>query len=236
MVGNQMMLRVLPISDIHNEWGIFDDIIENYVGTFDLLLIAGDIFGHRITYPQNFIDLMEDTQRKIDVPIVMIQGNHDWWDWTMFDDSKDITVLHNTTIDIMGLKIFGTPYTPPFLDWNFMSDDTPERLGEIFTGMIPDNCDVVLSHGPPYGYGDTCRNGGWGNAPDFHMGSKEFTKGIKLHKPRYVFCGHIHTGIRYSEIENGNEITKVFNVSCLDEDYDYNKGNPRPEVVEIELV
>jgi Icc-related predicted phosphoesterase len=229
-------IRVLPISDIHNGWEIFDDIIDFYTGTFDLLLIAGDIFGQRITHPQNFIDLMEDTQRKIGVPIVMIQGNHDWWDWNIFDDAKDITVLHNMTIDIMGLKIFGTPYTPTFMDWNFMLDDTPDRLGEIFTGMMPDNCDIVLSHGPPFGYGDTCRNGTKWNPPTFHMGSKEFVKGINIHKPRYVFCGHIHTGIRYSEIANGQHTTKVFNVSCLDEDYHYNTGNPTPEVVEIGIV
>ena len=112
---------------------------------------------------------------------------------------------------------------------------------------MPDSLDILLSHGPPYGYGDTCRNGTEWNDPDFHIGSVSCYDGIKMHKPRYVFCGHIHTGIRLTEIDHtvdcDNEMsiprppdkTFVYNVSCLDERYAFNCDNPVPEIVEIEV-
>lgn len=44
---------------------------------------------------------------------------------------------------------------------------------------------ILISHVPPYGSLDKLREGK-------HVGSKIILNMIKKHKPRYVFCGHIH--------------------------------------------
>lgn len=232
---NTKKIKILPISDIHNNWGVFDYISTKLKGTFDILTISGDIFEGRILCPQNFIDLMEDFQKELDVPIVMIQGNHDFWSTDIFYDSKDIFVLNNSGIDLMGVSFWGSPYTPPFFNWANMSPDTPDHLGVIFTELLPDNIDVLLTHGGPYGYCDTVsQKTSYGDLTDEPLGSLELLKGVLIHKPMYNIVGHIHTAKRFEEIVYEGGTTKVYNVSCLDEYYNFSSGN-KPSVIEIEI-
>jgi len=240
------MVKVLPISDIHGQFGVFRYITNAGIEP-DLITISGDLHKGYALEPQELIDEVEMLQHKMNCPIVIIQGNHDYWNPMIFRDSRDIHVLHNSGIEICGLKIWGSPFTPTFLDWNHMLEDGVYGLDNIFKGMMPNGLDILLSHGPPYGYGDTCRYGAWENTPDDHLGSTSVLEGIQLHKPRYVFCGHIHTGIRYNEIDHTGgavikelpeppEKTYVYNVSVLDERYAFRCDNPAPEIVEIEII
>ena len=233
---NTEKIKILAISDIHNEWSVFDYIDTELKGTFDVLVIAGDIMEGRILYPQNFIDLMEYHQKEFDVPFVIIQGNHDFWSSDIFDDSKDIFVLKNSGIELLGLSFWGSPYTPPFFNWANMADDTPDQLGEVFTNLMPDNIDVLITHGGPYGYCDTVQQQTmYPSNPNTHLGSIELLKGILIHKPRYQIVGHIHTADRYDEIYYDGGVTQVYNVSCIDENYNFKTGaNPLPSVIEIE--
>ena len=130
---------------------------------------------------------------------------------------------------------------------NVLIPDGVYGLDNIFKNMMPNGLDILISHGPPKGYGDTCRYGTQWNTPDDHLGSVSCFEGIKMHKPRYVFCGHIHTGIRlteinhmgdcdpYMEIPTPPDKTLVYNVSCVDEKYAFRRDNPEPEIVEIEI-
>ena len=56
--------------------------------------------------------------------------------------------------------------------------------------------DILICHQPPYGYLDTVSSKY--NPPEHwigkHAGSKVILEYIKKHKPKYVFCGHIHEG------------------------------------------
>lgn len=233
----QQKVKVLPISDIHGNFSVFNFIMNNNYSP-DLITISGDIyFGHNLE-PLELVQTMEKFQSTMNCPIIIIQGNHDYWLPNIFSDSKDIHILHNEGIEILNLKIWGSPNTPIFLNWNHMMEDGIYGLDNIFKNMMPDDLDILLSHGPPYGYGDTCRNESIKFNKDPHLGSKSLYEGILIHKPRYVFCGHIHTGIRKTKIihkdecsKNINSFTEVYNVSVLDENYKFNRDNPIPEII-----
>ena len=57
------------------------------------------------------------------------------------------------------------------------------------------------------------------NSP--HFGSLDLTDEIARKRPRFVFCGHIHTGDHVPVVlDHGESSTTVYNVSRLDEDYE----------------
>jgi hypothetical protein len=64
---------------------------------------------------------------------------------------KICTYLEHESIEVEGVKIFGSPYSLEFYDWGFMYNKS-----EAFKlwSMIPENTDVVVTHGPPYGIQD----------------------------------------------------------------------------------
>ena len=215
--------KVLPISDIHGYAHVLDYITENDYDP-DLITISGDIAEGREEFQWSTLNEFRKFQKKMNCPIVMIQGNHDYWNIDLFNEADDIYLLHNSGIEIQGLKIWGTPYTPTFFNWNHMKDDNSEALNMIYDQM-PDNLDILLSHGPPKGYGDTVKG-----RPQ-HLGSESLYNAILKHKPKNVFCGHIHTGERFSIIPETN--TKIYNVSVLDEDYMFNANTPVPNIIEV---
>lgn len=212
----------------------------------DLLLLAGDIFSHITHYNYRGLDpigsfLKELTDNKI--PVVMTPGNHDfqiynaWLDqnpksaeWIAqhtvprmrvcteklsIDFLKEflgITVLIDSQIEINGLKIYGTPWTPEFYRWAFMLEE--DDLHEVYD-RIPTGLDILLSHGPPRVSGfnlDTVLGD-----KDRHCGSLSLTAAISRAQPRFMFCGHIHTG---DHIETKLRSTSCRNVSLLNEDYE----------------
>lgn len=221
-------MNILPISDIHGD----DDIlyyIMDYMNPddFDIVTVSGDLWeGTSINKVKSWVAFQEIIKK----PIIMIQGNHDYFPNTAFNDVEDIHLLHNESMEIDGVTFFGTPFTVNFCGWNWMNSE--EALFEMWDKVIPENLDVLLSHGPPRGYCDNCNQPIYGNTADTHIGSNSLTLILLDKNPKYVFCGHIHTGDRFHTMPNG---TKVYNVSCIDEAYQFNKFNPPPTVIELEL-
>lgn len=118
-------------------------------------------------------------------------------------------VLIDDLLEIDGLRIYGTPWTPEFCCWAFMLDE-PD-LETVFKD-IPENLDILVSHGPPL-FGSLDMVEGY---PDRHCGSIALRDAILEKSPRYCFCGHIHTG---DHNENLLGKTVCQNVSLLDEEY-----------------
>lgn len=119
----------------------------------------------------------------------------------------------------MGLKIYGTPNIPP-PHHNFAFCQSPEELKRTFS-EIPDNIDILISHGSPYGVGDL------GLIDEGDVGCKELTEAIADKNIRYVFCGHIHSG-NHGRVEWRGKT--LYNVSYCDD----NK-KPKYNVLEIEI-
>lgn len=127
---------------------------------------------------------------------IVIAGNHDICLDPDCDDPRtgnkkyngheligNADYLENESIEIEGIKFWGSPYTPTFLNWAFMKDDSD--LAEIWS-KIPEDIDVLITHGPAYGILDATPRGE-------NVGSKSLLKRIEeLKSLKYHLFGHIH--------------------------------------------
>ena len=154
---------------------------------------------------------------------IVVAGNHDVCfeknlqvAKSLFD--KDIIYLQDDLIEIGGVKLYGSPWQVPFMNWAF---NLPEdNLAETFA-HIPDDVDILITHSPPYGILDSIpeKKG---------LGSKALLEKVLQIKPKYHIFGHIHHGYgEYLDKENG---IAFLNVSLLDEGY--NSVN-EPKIIEI---
>ena len=128
---------------------------------------------------------------------------------------KRITYLENEYIELMGLKIYGSPYSLYFCNWGF---PTPEDI-EGTWAKIPHDTDIVVAHGAPLGILDKTVDG-------VETGCKYFRKAIERIKPALCLFGHIHEE-RGMIVKGG--VTYV-NGSILNYNYEYQ--NP-PYIVDF---
>jgi len=197
------------ISDLHG-------YLPNLEGG-DLLIVAGDLTALDTQADHDRFNHWADRQKYR--KIVFIAGNHDGliekqgWAW-LVDKYKPLKYLEDTSTTFEGLKIWGSPWTPTFLNWHFMKDrgkDIAEKWA-----MIPDDVDILITHGPPWGILDEfpdCLN----NHRIFHAGCMDLFNeyASKRIKPKLHVFGHIHEGYGQMEL-NG---TIFVNASIMNEHY-----------------
>lgn len=106
-----------------------------------------------------------------------------------FAANNNIHILINQTVEIEGLKIFGSAETPEFYNWAF--NRTEEQLAQTYSA-IPTDIDILPTHGPPKGILDISEGESLGSTSL----SEAITnlKQLKLH----IF-GHIHPSYGYKE-------------------------------------
>ena len=214
-------MRISIISDTHTKHGLIP--MEDLPGG-DLLIHAGDIMNSG--YNKNDIldfctwfHSLEQYDKKI-----FIAGNHD----RMFENHPegveellniyfDIDYLQDEGYDIYDLdtdtstKIYGSPWQPEFYSWAFNLPKNGIELAGKWEA-IPDNTDILITHGPAFGTLDTVAGRPWDN-----LGCELLAQRIEVIKPKIHVCGHIHSGYGYV-FKNG---THFFNASVLDEQYEY---------------
>lgn len=80
---------------------------------------------------------------------------------------------------------------------------------------IPEDTNVIVSHGPPKGYGDRI----YWDGQHQNVGSKALL-GAVMTRPgvRYVVCGHIHEAAGFYPLPAST--TTVVNCSQVNEDYE----------------
>lgn len=96
------------------------------------------------------------------------------------------------------------------MNWAFMKSGA--ELTKVYAA-IPEDVDILVSHQPPYGYGDGAVDERSGNVE--HLGSLELLAAIERVKPRLVICGHIHAG--HGHFTHGR--TTIYNVAVVNEQY-----------------
>ena len=94
-------------------------------------------------------------------------------------------------VEIEGIKIYGTPYTPIFRNWAFMEDE--ESLLKRFN-EIPKDVNILVSHGPAHGMRDQIV---YGNSPSIESGKFLGSMALATVLPTlttldYHIFGHIH--------------------------------------------
>lgn len=219
-------MKILATADLH---GHLPDIPE-----CDLLLVGGDVCPDLETGGQ-FKWLDEKFRAWLSsIPaaaVVGIAGNHDF----VFEKS-DLSVrelylpwhyLQDNGTTVEGVSIWGLPWVPNLPSWAFYGDK--QRLDERF-GWIPKGVDIVLSHGPPHGYGDRVKRMHPIEVVP-HVGSKAATNALDRVKPKAFVCGHIHEAFGlYEHASQSGHVTNIYNVAYVDELYD-----PREQVIEITI-
>jgi Icc-related predicted phosphoesterase len=177
----------------------------------DVIIHCGDFtsvgHGHEIRNFMQWFKKLDRYKYKI-----IIAGNHDWLFETnrvlaLEDVPKNVIYLEDQGVEIEGLKFYGTPVTRPFNNWAFNRPE--EKLAEHWKA-IPDDTDVLITHGPPHTIFD------WSIYDNIHTGSPSlYFEVLERIKPKLHCFGHIHGGYGTKVIEG----TTFMNASNLDEDY-----------------
>jgi Icc-related predicted phosphoesterase len=199
----------------------------------DLLIHAGDISSMGRKYEIEEFCEWFDSLTNYDA-VVFIAGNHDFGfekkpqeTMEIVNSFKWITYLQDNHLsfgsDMENLvKIYGSPWQPEFHNWAFNLPKNGVELDQKWNN-IPDDTDILITHGPAFGYCDIVK-GQYEN-----LGCPLLTGRIKTIKPKIHVCGHIHSG--YGYVFDGD--THFINASVLDEQYQYTQ---KPLTVEWDPV
>ncbi len=147
---------------------------------------------------------------------IFIDGNHDLFAEEYSDKMQDyipknVTYLFDSEVVIDGIKFYGTPWQPIFLNWAF--NRTEKELAKLYA-KIPEDTDVLLTHTPPRGILDLAP--AWRHRPAENCGSISLLERVKVVNPIVHAFGHIHEG--YGDVFVGN--TTFINASVLNGHYE----------------
>jgi Icc-related predicted phosphoesterase len=203
-------MKIVLISDTHNKH------TNLFIPQGDMIMCAGDVSmrGKKEeihTFLQWFSELPHTYK-------ILIAGNHD----RAFEQypalckkmiPENVIYLNDGGINIEGINIWGSPITPYFFDWAFnrYRGLHIQKHWEI----IPEDTDILITHGPPLGYGDKLD-------PMFvrggvtRVGCEDLLYHIEKIKPKLHVFGHIHEEGGFIK-SNGD--TLFINASSLDEYY-----------------
>ena len=126
--------------------------------------------------------------------------------------------IQDESIELFGLKIYGTAWSLPFNNWAFNLPE--EELCRKFA-HIPNNIDILITHSPPFGILDS-------TPIKKNLGSKSLLEKVVQVKPQFHIFGHIHHGYG-QHTDKDNNIT-FMNVSLLDEGYNFVN---EPMIIEV---
>ena len=210
-------MRIVCLSDTHNQ---HRDLV---VPRGDVLIHAGDATGEGLSVEvKDFMDWFANQPHRTKI---LIAGNHDWFFQRnpamarhYLDAHPGITYLQDSGIEVDGLKIWGSPWQPYYMNWAFNLLRNGSAIREAW-GKIPLDTDILVTHGPPHGVMDTTANGD-------RVGCEELAIRLAEVKPLLHVFGHIHGG--YGHVER-DETTYINASNCTE---DYEPINP-PMVVRI---
>lgn len=180
------MPRIAALADLH---GFLPPDPPNC----DVIVLAGDICPDRYRRHTGataqalwLSDTFWPWARRQHVPIVMTWGNHDWigYDHPACAPFENTRLAVDESVIAAGLKFWCSPWTPPFCNWAFMK--TEGQLASLYW-HIPNDADVVVTHGPAMGHCDRSFDGK-------HCGSSALRIALNEVRPQLHLCGHIHEG------------------------------------------
>lgn len=146
---------------------------------------------------------------------ILVAGNHD----RIFElipelmeeecKKRNIILLNDSGCEIEGIKVWGSPVQPWFLDWAFNRQRGPDI--QRHWNLIPKDTEILITHGPPYRILDeVMKNDGSSE----HVGCKDLYKTIIQTRVKLHVFGHIHEG-GYTYVDGCTYI----NASSVNEEY-----------------
>lgn len=208
-------MRLVCISDTHNGHAQVD------LPAGDILVHTGDFSAHgRLDEIRRFLDWFATVG-----PFrhrLLVAGNHDF----AFERTpalarallpEGVTYLQGDGVELDGLRFWGSPLTPAFGGWAFGG---PEDELDREWSRIPDDVDVLLTHGPPWGVLDHLATTGRS------VGCRALARTVARLAPRLHVFGHIHEG--YGRVQQGR--TLFVNAAICDVNY---QPGQRPQVIDL---
>lgn len=214
-------MEITFISDTH---GLHDQMTDDLPGG-PILIHAGDVTGRgTMTEINRFLDWFTGLPY---THKIFIAGNHDFGFEVVRHNTEEgiripdnVIYLQDDFVVVEGIKIYGTPWQPRFFDWAF-NLNRGEQLAEKWK-MIPDDTDILVTHGPPFGILDRTKEG-------LNVGCDDLFNRILDVKPKIHVFGHIHEGYGMNNIDG----TTYINASMLNRNYSYRN---LPVVVDYNLL
>ena len=210
-------MKLVCISDTHSMHRRIPEIPDG-----DVLIHAGDCLGAGTL--EDVADLNDWLGTLPHRHKIVIAGNHDWVFQEAPDHARELltnaTYLEDSGIEIEGVRFWGSPWSPTFMDWAFMQD-RGEPIDRYWQ-RIPANTNVLITHTPPNGIGDEVDTG----LRYESVGCEDLLVRVRQVKPQVHIYGHIHEGYG----EHARWDTRFINASTCDERY--RPINP-PMVVEL---
>jgi Icc-related predicted phosphoesterase len=192
-----MKNKIVLISDTHRG---YEDLI---IPPADILIFCGD---EDLDGEQSCLKFNDWLGKQPVSKIVMTVGNHDFYAQEEPKHFRELmsnaTVLIDEEVTVNELRIYGSPWTPTFFDWAFMK---PDLNLEKEWDKIPENLDILITHGPPFSILDK-------NVTGYPCGSQTlYMKLTKMNNPpKYHIFGHIHE----ARGEKVTESTTFINAAC----------------------
>jgi Icc-related predicted phosphoesterase len=217
------MTRITFISDTHGQHG------KLRLPAGDILVHSGDFLsgrlpdqGLRLLEFNEWLDLQPFTHK------IVVAGNHDHL-LGLSDHASEwrprltnCIYLEDEGVEVEGIKFYGSPWTPDFFPEHWVFNQTRGSEKTIARwAKIPDDTEVLITHGPPYKVLDQCADIYAPHIPA-HVGCSDLRRRVRHLKNLKVHAfGHIHEGAGTIE-EDG--ITFI-NASSLDGRYSLRKSH-----------
>jgi len=208
-------LKICAISDTHSK---HDKII---IPECDILIHAGDFTYFSRGGDQEIINFFNWFYQQPAKHKIFIAGNHE----VLFESKEKffkelmppgVIYLNDSMAEIEGLKIWGSPITPYFHGWAY----NRQRGSAIkkHWDLIPENIDILVTHGPAYGYFD--------EVGQDHQGCEELLFALQRVRPKAHLFGHFHrqgksvvNGISFYNCAMVNNKYEIINKPLLLEEF-----------------
>lgn len=195
-------MRLVAMADTHGEHARLE------VPDGDVLIHAGDL-TQRGTRPQ--LDEVATWLRSLPHRHkLVVAGNHDFWLQRNRAEAHalfhGLTYLEDEEVVIEGRRFYGSPWQPWFHDWAFNARRGKEI--DVHWQKIPAGVDVLITHGPPMGFGDLVFDGE-------RVGCADLLRHLARVKPKLHFFGHIHED--RGQWQHGD--TRVVNCTTSEADF-----------------
>ena len=205
----------------------------------DLLIVAGDLTAEHtyeeLDYFERWLEVQNYKMK------IFIAGNHD----TQIEKnpfwvgSTKCVYLCDSGTEFEGLKIWGSPWTLTFpgINPHCTAFTGTEAELEAKFALIPDDTDILITHGPPYGIMDAVHREVFCGERDEWVGSASLLGKVFRICPKLHVFGHIHEGYgRYNHTPRGGSsenlgITPVTFVNCSHVNERYKPVNKPVRVV-----
>jgi len=118
---------------------------------------------------------------------IVIAGNTEWCFVHHFDESlrvlgSNVIYLQDQGTSVEGLNIWGSPWQPEYKDGAF---NLPRGAALVEKwSLVPGDTDVLVTHGPPRGFGD--------RSPKGRIGCDDLGRTVRTVRPALHLFGHAH--------------------------------------------